>query len=383
MIPLCIPKLDGNEARYLAECVSSGFVSSVGPFVGRMEEMTASATGFARAVAAASGTAGLHLALTALGVGPGDLVATPSLTFIATCNAVAHCGAAPWLMDILADDWTLDPGLLERALAQECERRAAGLVHRATGRRVAAILPVLLLGNPCAMERIDAVAAAHGLPVVVDAACALGADCQGRPLGAFGTVAVFSFNGNKTVTAGGGGMVCTNDPALADRLRHLSTQARVGEDYDHDAVGFNYRMTNLQAAVGCAQMERLEEFVARKRAIRQAYDEALAGRSGLAAFPRGRHGDSSCWLSGALLPEGGVTAREAASSLRARGVGARAFYRPMHLQPPYAAAPRSDMPVCEAVWERILNLPCSTGLTDGEQAQSAQALLDVMAGRTT
>ena len=227
MIPLAVPNLGGNEARYLQECVETNFVSSVGPFVDRFEAMVAEASGASHAVATSSGTTGLHAALTALGVGRDDLVVLPSFTFIASANAISHCGATPWLLDVCGDSWTLDVAQLARVLETQAERRDGDLVHRESGRRVAALMPVYTLGLPAEMEPLVRVAMRHGLPVVADAAAALGARYRGRAVGALGAdLSVFSFNGNKTVTAGGGGVVVGEDEALCARVRHLTTTAR-------------------------------------------------------------------------------------------------------------------------------------------------------------
>lgn len=370
MIPLAVPNLSGNEGRYLQECIASSFVSSVGPYVCEFENRVAAAAGSRSGVAVSSGTAGLHTALLAVGVGPGDLVVVPSLTFIATANAVSYCGALPWLLDVGPADWNLDPQLLADAFAKDVRPGPDGPVHKPTGRRVAALLPVHTLGLPADMDAIVAVARTYGLPVIADAACALGASDRGRPAGALGAdLSVFSFNGNKTITAGGGGVVVGDHPDLIDLCRHLSTTARMGEHYDHDRVGFNYRMTNLQAAVGCAQMEQLDQFVQAKRSIRARYDAALADLPGVGLFP-GRDGTlSGCWFSGILLSE--AQAEEAGrlrQALRARGIDAKPFWKCLHLQRPYLASPQRLTGMADGIWRRILTLPCSTHLTDQEQA---------------
>lgn len=366
MIPLAVPNLAGNEARYLQECVSSSYVSSVGPFVQRFEAMVAEATGAPEAVAVSTGTVGLHLALVVAGVGRDDLVALPALTFIASANAIAHCGATPWLFDIAPESWTLDPAALDRALSEEAERRGDRLVHRATGRRVAAVMPVHTLGHPADMDAIVAVAGRHRLPVVADGAAALGATYKGRrPAECGAALTVISFNGNKTVTAGGGGALVGSDPAMMRLARHLSTTARVGQEYEHDQVGYNYRMTNLQAAVGCAQMEQLRPFVAAKRRIARRYDDAFAGLKGTGRFPAAPWAESACWFSGLTVDVPDTAAlREA---LRGNGIDARPFWKPMHLQRPYRDAPRTALSVTESLWRRIVTLPCSTHLSDSEQ----------------
>jgi perosamine synthetase len=367
-IPLCVPNLDGNEGRYVHECISTGFVSSVGPFVTRFEAMVAEASAAQHAVATSSGTCGLHVALVAAGVRPGDLVLIPSFTFIATANAVAHCGAVPWLLDIAAEDWCLDLSLAEQVLESETRRAPGGLYHRATGQRIAAIMPVYTLGLVPDMSRLRRLAARYALPVVADAAPALGARSGGRPCGGLADLSVFSFNGNKTVTSGGGGAVVGDDAALLAHVRHLSTTARVDGDYNHDAVGFNYRMTNLEAAVGCAQLESLSRFEAAKRRIRDTYRRGLADIPGLGFFPEAPGAENACWLSGIVVPPDGPSVQTICRGLAAEGIQARAFWKPVHLQAPFAGAPRTAMPVTDALWSRTLTLPCSTALTEEDQA---------------
>lgn len=370
MIPLATPNLCGNEARYLQECVETTFVSTVGPFVNRFEAMVAGAAGTEQAVATASGTAGLHLALTAVGVGHGDLVVMPALTFVATANAAAQCGARPWLLDVDRESWTLDPARLQQVFARETTVRDGVLVHAATGARVAAVVPVYTLGTPADMDAIVEIAGTYGVPVVADAAAALGATYRGRPVGRLGAaLSMFSFNGNKTVTAGGGGAVTGSSPELLGLARHLSTTARVGADYDHDRSGFNYRLTNLQAAVGCAQMENLDRLVAAKRRIRARYDESFADLPGVSPFPQPGWAESACWFSGFVLDpgraEGMAALREA---WRAASIDVRPFWKPMHLQAPYRDSPRGELPVSDDIWRRIVTLPCSTHLSGDEQA---------------
>lgn len=379
MIPLATPNISGNEGRYLEECVRTNYVSSVGPFVDRLEGMVAASTGARYAVATSSGTAGLHLALISAGVERDDLVMVPSFTFIASANAVAHCGATPWLIDIAPDSWTLDPAQVAEALERDTCREGGRLLHVATGRRVAAILPVYALGMPADMDGLRKLEGAYRLPLVADSAAAAGARYRSRNIGGLADLTVLSFNGNKTVTAGGGGMVIGNDPELLRHARHISTTARVGNDYDHDCIGYNYRMTNLQAAVGCAQMERLDEFVAAKRRIDARYRTELAALPGIAGFPAPAWGESACWFSGIVVDrQGHRPVAELAALLRDRGIEARTFWKPVHLQRPFAAAPRSRMDVCESLWQRILTLPCSTHLSDDDQARVIAAVKDVL-----
>jgi perosamine synthetase len=382
MIPLAVPNLVGNEARYLQDCVDSTFVSSVGPFVDRFEREVGDAAGTVLpAVATSAGTTALHASLVATGVGPDDLVLLPSFTFVASANAIAHCGASPWLVDVTADSWTMDVVLLRYLLTSECLWDGQTLRRNACGRRVAAVVPVHVLGLPADMDAIVAVAREYRLKVVADGAAALGARYKGRRVGQLGAdLTIISFNGNKTVTAGGGGAVVGNDAELLNLVRHLTTTARIGSDYLHDRVGFNYRMTNLQAAVGCAQLEQLEKFVARKQHIRTFYDHAFAGIDGATSFPNLSDLDSECWFSGLLLDESRFPSLEHIRlALRDKGVDARPFWRPMHLQPAFAQAPHTDMPVSNAIWHRILTLPCSTGISDAELERVVSTVIEVLA----
>ena len=370
MIPLAVPNLAGREAEYLQECITSTFVSTVGPFVTRFEDMVATASGAKYAVATSAGTTALHAALLSVGVGRDDLVIAPSFTFIASVAAIAHCGALPWLFDVSAENWSIDVRLLANKLDKETHRRADGaLIHTETGRRISAILPVFTLGIPAQMDEIDELANAYYLPVVVDAAAALGTLYKERPSGGLGAdFTMFSFNGNKTVTAGGGGVIVTDDPEKARLFRHLTTTARVGADYDHDMVGYNYRMTNLQAAVGCAQMENLERFVEAKRHIARKYNEAFSDIVGVEPFPDPNYARSGHWFSGVVIRNrdaqqlGDLRVR-----LREAGIDARPFWKPAHLQAPYNGAPRTEMAVCENIWQQIITLPCSTALTAADQ----------------
>ncbi|WP_417814257.1 DegT/DnrJ/EryC1/StrS family aminotransferase [Thalassospira alkalitolerans] len=376
MIPLAVPNIAGNEAAYLQDCVDSTFVSTVGPYVTKFEQEVASAAGTKYAVATSSGTTALHMGLLAMGVGRDDVVILPSMTFIASANAISHCGASPWLIDVDQWSWTLCPQVLLAELSQKAEIRSNGVFLKACGRQVKAILPVFNLGMAADMDALRVVAEKWKLPLIVDAAAALGAEYKGKKSGACGALAsMYSFNGNKTVTAGGGGILATDDEPLANMVRHLSTTARSGPDYDHDLVGYNHRMTNLQAAVGCAQMEQLAAFLQRKRQIRAFYDLAFA-QTGLQAFPVPDWTHSADWYSGFLYPYTDVEGFRA--RLREKGVDARPFWKPVHLQKPYQNAVRSDMLVCDQLWDRIITLPCSTNITDSDLEQVVAVVLEAL-----
>lgn len=368
MISLAVPNLTGREKEYLDNCIDTTYVSSVGEYVTRLEKMTADASGSRFAVATSSGTTGLHVMLTAIGVRRDEMVIIPSFTFIASANAVAHCGAEPWLMDINADDWCMDVELVRTELEKNCTVQDGKVIHRQTGRRVAAIMPVYTLGNIPDMERFRSIADEYQLPLVADAACAIGATYSGESFGKLADASVISFNGNKTITCGGGGIVVGNDEKLMDHIRHLTTTARVGTEYVFDMVGFNYRMTNIQAAVGCAQMERLGEFVNRKREIRRFYASVFADlkKTGISFFPE--TAGSSCWFSGIVLPEGRTLedVRAFCNELKQKEIESRVFWKPVHFQKPYKDMPCSEVGIAENLWNRIVTLPCSTGITEEE-----------------
>lgn len=374
MIPLAMPNLTGNEKRYLDNCIDTTYVSSVGEYVTKFETMIAEATGSVGAVATSSGTTGIHAALTSVGVKHGDLVIIPTFTFIASANAVRHCGADPWLMDVSEDTWCLNPELVKNEIYAHCERRNGYLYFKETNQRVAALMPVYTLGNIPDMEKFKAIADEYEIPLIVDAACAVGAKHNGQDFGPLADLSILSFNGNKTITCGGGGAVVGCNQKMLDHVRHLTTTARVWPDYDFDEVGFNYRMTNIQAAVGVAQMERLENFIDVKRMVRKYYKEKFEELKGISFFPT--TDGSSCWFSGIVLPEGAELkdVKDICAKLKENEIEARPFWKPVHLQTPYKNCPKSDLSVAEGIWQRIITLPCSTNITEEELAKIAEAV---------
>ena len=388
-IPLAVPNLEGNESVYLQECVRSTFVSSVGPFVDRFAAMVATESGAADSAVLCSGTVALQMALEALGIGPGDIVICPTLSFIATANAIHHSGACPWFIDSCAVDWVLDLDILREEIETRTKRLPGGLrVHRATGLRLRAIMPVMTMGATLDFDALMQLAGDYDLRVVVDAAAAIGARAAGnRRLCETGVDAVcYSFNGNKTVTCGGGGAVASADRELIACIRHLTTTGRVGRDYDHDIAAYNFRMTNVQAAIGVAQMERLGQFLARKAEIARQYMSLAAEYPALSAFPAPRFGLNTHWFSGFYLSDMSLPAERAAAisaafrqHMVAAGIDLRSFWKPLHLQGPHARAPRSRMTVAEGLWQRIYPLPCSTHLSEADLAhvlRSARAFWD-------
>ncbi|MEO1448889.1 MAG: LegC family aminotransferase, partial [Bacteroidota bacterium] len=284
MIPLSEPSLDGQSWRYVKDCLETGWVSSAGPFISKFEQQVAAYTGARHAIATINGTAALHISLLVAEVKPGDLVLTSNLTFVASVNAIRYVGADPVLVDVDEATWQLDLDLLERFLSESCQLRDNTCYHMESGRRVAAIMPVHVLGNMGDMHRLQQLADQYKLPIVEDAAEAMGSRFKGQHAGTFGNLGCLSFNGNKVITTGGGGMILTDDDELARRARHLTTQAKTQpEEYFHDEVGYNYRMPNLLAAVGLAQMEQIGRILRIKRYLAHRYQKLLT-----AAHPKVR-----------------------------------------------------------------------------------------------
>lgn len=368
-VPLAVPDLSGREAEYLQECVTSTFVSTAGPFVRRFEDELARLSGTDDACAMCSGTVAIQIALETAGVGRDDLVVVPSLTFIATANAVRHTGADVWLFDCSARDWTLDAELVRAELLRSTDPHPDGRRHRETGRVVKAIVPVMIMGASIDFDAYVTLGREFGLEIVVDAAAAIGASTfDGAPIGQSGVAAVcYSFNGNKTITSGGGGAVASSDSSFVERARHLVTTGRVGTDYDHDVVAYNFRITNVEAAIGCAQLERLDQFLERKRTVAHRYADLAAEHPDLQPFPTPARGRSTHWFSGLFYTGDDPASCESfRASMRAQEIDVRPFWKPVHLQMPYRAALSTAMPIADGIWDRIVPLPCSNGITDDE-----------------
>lgn len=379
MIPLCEPEFGGNEWKYVKDCLDTNWVSSVGAYVTRFEEQIAQYTGAKHAVATVNGTAALHIAMLVAGVRAGDEVLVPSLTFIATANAVRYVGAHPVFVDAEPDYWQMDPARVAEFLENECSAGGECPVHRATGRPVRALVPVHVHGHPCDMDALTATARRHGLAVIEDATESLGARYRDRNAGTLGDAACFSFNGNKLITTGGGGMFVTDNAAWADRARYLTTQAKDDPlEYIHHEVGFNYRLTNIQAALGCAQMERIGEYVETKRRIARRYNEALAGAPGLVGQPEAPWAASACWMYTLRVDAGryGMDSRELLRRLRSSGIQTRPLWQPLHCSPAYPDAKCvGGGTVAERLNREGLSLPCSVGLTSQQQDRVIETLI--------
>lgn len=381
-IPLSVPEVSGREWDYVKECLDTGWISSVGAFVDRFEEAMARAVGVPHAVATVNGTSALHIALMVAGVEAGDEVLVPDLTFIAPANAVRYLGAWPVFIDVDPLRGQLDPGQVEAFLREGCERTPEGLRNRATGRRVKALLPVDLLGHPVDLDPLLALAEAHDLVLVEDATESLGAEYRGTPVGSRAAIACISFNGNKLISTGGGGMILTRREDWAKRARYLTTQAKDDAvEFVHGAVGYNYRLTNVAAAIGVAQLERLPEFVSRKRAIADRYREALRDLPGLDPLPEAAWARSTQWLFTVKVDAErfGMDRGALLRHLGDRAIQARPLWQPMHLSPAHVGAPAWGGAIAAELQRVCLSLPCSVGLTASDQARVIQALREAPA----
>lgn len=357
------PSFEAADWEAVRDCVQSGWVSSAGPHGQRFEALLAARTGTGHAVALASGTAALHLALELAGVAPGDEVITPALSFVATANAVSYCGALPHFVDSERETLGLDPARLELHLAHVAERRDGAVVNRESGRPISAILATHVLGHPADLEGLASVARAWRLPLIEDAAEALGSHRAGRHVATTGLMAALSFNGNKLITTGGGGALLTDDADLAARARHLSTTAKRPHPwrYDHDEIGYNYRLPDLNAALGCAQLERLTALLAAKRRLAARYAEALGPIEGLTLVREPTDCESNHWLNAILLDDAGKR-DPLLEALHAAGIRARPLWTLLPTLPIYAAAPRTDLSVAEDLERRVICLPSSPDL---------------------
>jgi len=376
-IPNAVPHLAGKEWQYLKECLDTNWVSSVGPFVDRFEREMARYVEARHGIAVVTGTAALHAALLAADVGPDDEVLVPALTFVATANAIRYCGAWPVFMDSEAKTWTIDPAKTAEFLARECELRRGSLVNRASGRRVKAILPVHLYGHPTDLDPLLDLASRYPVALIEDSTESLGSRYKGKRVGVAGLAGCLSFNGNKIITTGGGGMVVTNDDETARRLRSITTQARADTgEWIHDAVGFNYRMTNIQAALGVAQLEQLDGFVEAKRATAHAYTEALARLPGVEPCVEQPWAHSNFWMYSIQLdPAVWGSARGVIDAAAADGIQCRPLFYPIHRQPPYRDGCQAyRVEVADRLHARGLSLPCSVGITPAQRARVVRFL---------
>lgn len=359
------PCIAGNEWRYVKECLDTGWVSSAGTFVDRFEKMLAEVTGARRAVAVINGTAALHICLRAAGVQPGDEVIVPTLTFIATANAVAYCGATPHFADSEVATLGLDPRKLEDYLRDTAEIRDGACFNRRTGSHIAAVLPMHTFGHPVDLDSLNEVCNRFSLPMVEDAAESLGSYYKGKHTGNVGRLSALSFNGNKIVTTGGGGAVLTNDEELGRRVKHVTTTARLPHPWAfvHDQVGYNYRMPNINAALGCAQLEQLPDFLRSKRALSERYQSLFADVPGVRFVTEPADSRSNYWLNCILLDREFASQRDALlQATNENGLMTRPAWTLMHRLAMFRDCPRMDLSTAEDIEARLISLPSSAVL---------------------
>ena len=353
------PDVGQVEEDYVVRAIRSGWVAPAGPDLSAFEEEIAAKVGISHAVAMSSGTAALHLAMVGVGVSPGDVVLVPTMTFVASANAVTYTGATPCFVDAVASDGNVDPELLESAIFD----------LRRKGQRIGAVMSVDLLGRCADYTAIVKVCADAGIPLIEDAAESLGAVHPSGAAGTFGVAAALSFNGNKVMTTSGGGMLLTNDNALADHARKLSTQAREPVlHYEHKHVGYNYRMSNILAALGRGQLSRLDDMIDRRRAIRTTYRGLVQGSEGIRVFGGDDDAKDNCWLTALVIDpsKAGFAAPELMSYLDSQDIESRPLWKPMHLQPVYATSPRFVNGTAEILFQRGVTLP--SGSVHGPEA---------------
>ncbi len=364
-VPLHEPRFQSNELQYVSDCVRSTFVSSVGAYVDRFERELAEFTGARRAVAVVNGTAALQVALKLAGVQSNDEVIVPAMTFVATANAVQYLGAVPHFADSEEATLGLDPNALRGWLQTIAERAGDGYRNFQTGRRLRALVPMHTFGHPCDLDGLMGLAHDYRLTLVEDAAESLGSRYHGRHTGTLGLLGTLSFNGNKIVTTGGGGAILTDQEALADHAKHLTTTAKVPHrwDYVHDEIGYNFRMPNLNAALGCAQLEQLPASLASKRRLFERYRAALAGVEGVRLMQEPPGCESNYWLQTLILSDSAADQRDdILAATNDAGLMTRPAWTLMHYLEPYRDCPRAPLPVAESLARRIINLPSSAGL---------------------
>jgi putative aminotransferase len=356
-IPLHAPTFKGNEKKYLEECIDTTFVSSVGKFVDLFEERVATYTGAKHAVVCVNGTNALHIALKLSGVEAGDEVITQPLTFIATTNAIVYAGAVPVFIDVDKDTMGLSPTSLEQFLKTHTELRGNECYHKETGRRIKACLPMHTFGHACHIEEIIAICEQYHIEVVEDAAEAMGSYYKGKHLGTFAKIGGISFNGNKTITTGGGGMILTNDESIGKHAKHLTTQAKVPHAWEfvHDEIGYNYRMPNINAALGVAQLEQLDGFLANKRATAEAY-KAYFKKQSITFFAERECEKCNYWLNAIILNN--KEERDTfLTETNAKGVMSRPIWQLMNRLPMFKDCPKTDLSNAEWLEARVVNIP--------------------------
>lgn len=370
---LSAPDASGDELRYIEQAIADNWIGPLGPYVEHFERQLEDIVGVRKALAVSSGTAAIHLALEVLGVGRGDLVLVSSFTFVGSVAPLRLVGAEPWFVDSDAESWNMDPELLAKAVADAA----------AQGRRPAAAIVVDIVGQSADYDPIRKICAEHGIPIIEDAAEALGATYKDQPVGSFGKVGILSFNGNKILTTSTGGAFLSDDSDLVDRAFFLATQARdPAPHYEHSQTGFNYRMSSLLAAFGRAQLEALDDRVAKRRAIFNRYELALGDLPGLSFMPEASYGRSNRWLTAVLVDPTafGATNAQVMDELAQRNIESRPLWKPMHLQPVFAGASATTSGVSERLFSRGLCLPSSSSLRADEQDRVIELVRNMAVG---
>lgn len=375
MLLLSGPNMAGNEWKYVKDCLDTGWVSSVGAYVDQFEKMSAEFAGTKYSVATSSGTTALHICLILMGVNADDYVIAPNITFIATCNAIKYTGANPILIDTDAGNWQMDLDLLEQFFTEETEQRNGVCYHKKDGRRIPVLMPVHVLGNICNMDRLMALANKNNVTVIEDSTEALGSYYKGKHAGSFGLMGTFSYNGNKIITTGGGGMIVTNDEALAKKAKHLTTQAKSDPfEYVHDEIGYNYRLVNVAAAMGVAQMEQLPGFIKRKKAIMEFYKKELEAVGDIKFQQVSNDVDANNWLPTIMTEK----QKDVLKILNDNKMQSRPFWVPMNQLRMFAndifynKNNRSNY-----LYQHCLSIPCSTNITDAELKAVCEKIKEV------
>lgn len=377
MIPLSVPNLNHNELKYVSECIETNFVSSAGPFVDRFEIEFAQYLGCKRAVAVSNGTCALHLAMIASGVGPGDEVILPNLTFVAPANATRHAGADPVFIDAEWKNLGMCPEKLKDWLEKNTMKDGQGiLINKHTRKKVKAIIPVHIFGHLCSIDEINSIADSFNLMVIEDASESLGAKKNNQQSGTFSKVGCFSFNGNKIITSGGGGAVVTNDDKLATKIKHLSTTAKTDDlSFFHDEVGFNYRMVNILAALGVAQLERLPHFLEKKKSNILSYKSLISNPEYFSIYLPEKTEESNHWFYTLLINENKKELKDKIIQyFFSKGIQVRPIWTPMKKLPMYKDCQSSDLSISEQFFQRVINIPCSTGISVEEIMRVAEVI---------
>jgi len=357
-VPLHEPTFNSKELEYVKDCIETGWVSSVGAYVTRFEEDLARFTGVKRAVAVMNGTAALHIALKVAGVQENEEVFMPALTFIATANAASYLGAAPHFVDVSEKTLGIDPQKLEKHILKISDVRGNQLFNKETGRVIRAVVPMHTFGHPVEIEELQLICTKYHLVLVEDAAESLGSYYKGKHTGSFGKVSALSFNGNKIITTGGGGAILTDDEELANYAKHITTTAKVPHrwEYEHDEIGFNYRLPNINAALGCAQLEKIPHFIKQKRKLTAFYEELVAPLEGVTLFKEPEDSTSNYWLQTLVLDD--ILKRdEVLTFLNESGIMSRPIWTPMHELKLYAQMPKADLSITEKLNQKIINIP--------------------------